>query len=154
MALMMWIDPFQRFIFLGYNPRRRQFRRKISLRALKDLYNIQMCLLVWIQIVVILPLPVEIKLEDFPMLSFLLEFQIDWLVHRNLLIMLNLHWKYQALLMRMGRNWEIFSLHALLPIGCKLSISKGSSMSSPGSGENSRSDWLPNSAPHALTTLR
>lgn len=28
-----------------------------------------MCLVVWIQIVVILPLPVDIKHEDFPMLS-------------------------------------------------------------------------------------
>lgn len=48
---------------------------------MKDLLETQMPLLVWIQIAVVLSLPPKIC-EDCPMLPLLLEFSIDWLVHK------------------------------------------------------------------------
>ena len=72
MALMK-INPLLRLIHFALIAVGDNLVGEITLKAVKNTYNTQMPLLVWIQIAVVLPLPLKPIYEDYPMLS-LLEF--------------------------------------------------------------------------------
>ena len=69
----MKINPLLRLIHFALIAVGDNLVGKISLKAVKNTYNTQRPLLVWIQIAVVLPLPLKPIYGDYPMLS-LLEF--------------------------------------------------------------------------------